>query len=100
MSRSELADLISKLRENDITQLETMRRKDALYLAEANQRARDWQRSAVDAQSEAARLRGEVERLREVVRQVHALVSTVRATAVLDDIEKLRGIHEITKEQA
>lgn len=41
--------------------------------------------------------RAEVKRLREVVRQVHALVSTVRATAVLDDIEKLREIHSITK---
>jgi hypothetical protein len=41
--------------------------------------------------------RAEVERLREVMRQVHALVGTVRATAVLDDIEKLRDIHEITK---
>ena len=41
--------------------------------------------------------RAEVERLREVMRQVHALVSTVRATAVLDDIEKLREIHKITK---
>ena len=39
----------------------------------------------------------EVERLREAMRQVHALVGTVRATAVLDDIEKLREIHKITK---
>lgn len=41
--------------------------------------------------------RAEVERLRDVVRKVHALVITVRATAVLDDIEKLRKIHKITK---
>jgi len=56
-----------------------------------------FQNRARDLRVERDDALAEVERLREVVRQVHALVSTVRATAVLDDIEKLREIHEITK---
>lgn len=54
-------------------------------------------RVLAEALKERDEARAEVKRLREVVRQVHALVSTVRATAVLDDIEKLREIHSITK---
>ncbi len=67
--------------------------------------ALEWQAAMTKALSESQErlaqevkeARAEVERLREVMRQVHALVGTVRATAVLDDIEKLREIHEITK---